>query len=134
MRIILDTNILVSVAISKRMRERLTKTLIDPGITIIANNELLEELQQVLQRPKMKRYLTNEQIESFLVFLGQRVEIVEVTSIVEVCRDPKDDYLLGLCKDGQVDYLISGDQDVLALKQFEQTKILTFSQFLIMAS
>jgi putative PIN family toxin of toxin-antitoxin system len=134
MRIILDTNILVSGAISKRMRERLTKVLTDPGITIIANNELLKELQQVLQRPKMKRYLTNEQIESFLVFLGQRVEIVEVTSIVEVCRDPKDDYLLALCKDGQVDYMISGDQDVLALKQFEATKILSLSQFLIMVS
>jgi predicted nucleic acid-binding protein len=54
--------------------------------------------------------------------------------ILDTNIDPKDDYLLGLCKDGQVDYLISGDQDVIALKQFEATKILSLSQFLIMAS
>ena len=51
-------------------------------------------------------------------------------STVEICRDPKDDFLLSLCIDGNAHYLLTGDKDLLALIKFGETNIVTFSHFL----
>ncbi len=55
--------------------------------------------------------------------------MVDVRSKVELCRDPKDNFLLALAKDGDADYLITGDADLLVLKEFEKTKIVTLAEF-----
>lgn len=57
------------------------------------------------------------------------IEIINVKSQIQVCRDPNDDFLLALAKDGTADYLITGDKDLLSLKKFEHTRIITFSEF-----
>jgi len=43
--------------------------------------------------------------------------------------DPKDNFLLALAKDGNADYLITGDNNLLSLKEFGKTKIVTLSEF-----
>jgi len=55
--------------------------------------------------------------------------LLKATSIVEVCRDPKDNYLLALAKGGEADFLISGDEDLLILKRFEDTEVVLISDF-----
>lgn len=56
--------------------------------------------------------------------------MVDVVSKVNVCRDWKDNFLLALSKDAKADYLISGDKDLLDLRKFGKTKILTLTEFL----
>ncbi len=56
-------------------------------------------------------------------------EKIDIHSNVEICRDKKDNFLLKLAKDGHADYLITGDNDLLVLNPFEQTKIITIRQF-----
>ena len=56
-------------------------------------------------------------------------EVVDVRSTVEICHDPKDNFFLALAKDGGTDYLITGDHDLLVLKEFEKTKIVELSEF-----
>ena len=58
-------------------------------------------------------------------------EIVSVTSNVNLCRDPKDNFLLSLAKDSKTNYLITGDKDLLDVKSFEVTKILTMTDYLM---
>jgi uncharacterized protein len=53
-----------------------------------------------------------------------------VTSEVSLCRDEDDNFLLALAKDSKADFLITGDKDLLVLKQFENTSILTLTEFL----
>lgn len=55
---------------------------------------------------------------------------VEVISEVDICRDPDDNHLLALCKDGKVDVLITGDKDLLVLKKFGKTRILAPADFI----
>jgi predicted nucleic acid-binding protein len=57
-------------------------------------------------------------------------EITYVESRIKLCRDPKDDFLLSLAKDSKADYLITGDYDLLELKEIGKTKILTIAEFL----
>lgn len=45
------------------------------------------------------------------------------------CRDEKDSFLLSLAVSGSADYLISGDDDLLMMKQISTTKIISFTEF-----
>jgi uncharacterized protein len=49
---------------------------------------------------------------------------------VAVCRDEKDNFLLSLAFDGNADFLITGDQDLLELKKYKRTRIMTITDFL----
>ena len=74
---------------------------------------------------------THKWLKCYLVsLLRRRAELVDVRSVVEACRDPKDNYLLALAKDGSADYLITGDLDLLTMEQFEKTKIVKLSEFI----
>lgn len=58
------------------------------------------------------------------------IDLIEVESIVTICRDPKDNFLLALAKDGKADYLITGDNDLLVLNKFGKTKIITITNLI----
>ena len=58
------------------------------------------------------------------------IDLIEVKSIVTVCRDPKDNFLLALAKDGKADYLLTGDKDLLDIIKFGKTKIKTITSFI----
>ena len=60
-----------------------------------------------------------------------RLKRVKSDSIVEKSRDPKDNFLLALCRDGKADYLVSGDADLLVLSRFENTEIKTMANFMM---
>jgi predicted nucleic acid-binding protein len=55
---------------------------------------------------------------------------VQIKSKIKACRDPKDDFLLSLAVDGKATHLITGDKDLLILKKFGKTKILTATEYL----
>jgi len=61
--------------------------------------------------------------------IDEIAEIVNVTSEISQCRDPKDNFLLSLAIDGKADYLLSGDKDLLVLKKIGNTEIKTISEF-----
>ncbi len=63
---------------------------------IILSLDLLEELNEVLERERFNRYVTSEEREEFLDVLVERAALVEIIETVEECRDRKDDKLLEL--------------------------------------
>ena len=69
-------------------------------------------------------------LEEILKTIGRYADFVKVQTKIEVCRDPKDNFLLSLSIDGNADYLLTGDQDLLDLIKFGETTILTISDFL----
>lgn len=131
MRLVIDTNLYVSALINSNSRQRLDRVLLDPEYTILLNDTLLAELDEVIHRPKFLRYLSPTQIDQFMNLLLERSTLVHTVSVVQISPDPKDDFLLALCRDGQADYLLTGNKiDLLALNQFEKTRITTLTAFL----
>lgn len=128
-RVILDTNIFISFLLTNDF-SKFDYLLNESKIELIYSKELLEELVEVTQRKKFKKYFDNEDVEQFLYELGLRAEMIDVTSEIEICRDPKDNFLLSLAKDSQADYLITGDKDLLVLKKMVKTKIITLTEYL----
>ena len=71
-----------------------------------------------------------QKVKDFLEFLESIAIKTEITSNVTLCRDPKDNFLLALAKDSKADYLLTGDNDLLILNRFENTKILKYIDFI----
>jgi putative PIN family toxin of toxin-antitoxin system len=128
LRIILDTNLWISFLISKKLK-KIDTLFENNAVLIIFSQELLEEFIHVARRPKLKKYFSESDILTLLDTFEAYGEMAEVISIIDVCRDSNDNFLLALAKDSNADFLITGDQDLLIIKKFEHTLILSYSEF-----
>ena len=127
-RAILDTNLWISYLISKRLSE-IDELFDRDDLLLLFSEELLDEFIGVASRPKFTSYFPDEDVEELLSLFDEFGEIIEVTSEVDLCRDPKDNFLLALAKDGNADFLVTGDEDLLVIRKFENTQILSYSAF-----
>lgn len=90
----------------------------------------MQEFLQVAGRPKFKKYFSSDDLEAILESIEEYADFVHVTTQTTLCRDPKDNFLLSLAIDGNADYLLTGDTDLLDIKKITYTEILTISHFL----
>lgn len=130
-RIILDTNLWVSFLISGKC-ERLDILLFDHHCKLLFSKELLEEFLEVTRRPKLRKYFELDDLTELLEVIEEYSEMVEVSTSVDLCRDPKDNFLLSLGIDGKADYLLTGDNDLLVIEKVGDLRICTISDFLSM--
>jgi putative PIN family toxin of toxin-antitoxin system len=128
-RIIIDTNLWVSFLITKDFT-KLDEIIFSRKGILVFSQELLEEFLAVAKRPKFRRFFSPSDIEDILETIDECADFVNVTTTVEVCRNPKDNFLLSLSVDGKADYLLTGDKDLLDLNKFKETTITTISEFL----
>ena len=128
-RIIIDTNLWISFLITKDYT-KLDEILFAKKAVLVFSQQLLDEFLEVAKRPKLRRFFSAEDIETLLETIEEYAIFVEVKSVVDMCRDPKDNFLLALSKDGKANILLSGDKDLLTLGKFGKTKILTISELL----
>ena len=113
------------------MRDKVGKVIADPTIDIYASEKLISEIEAVTKRPKIQRLITDESLASaFLSVIKDRILVINPETEVRVCRDPEDDFILSICKDAALDYLVTGDKDLLVLKSFEGTQIMTLEDFM----
>jgi putative PIN family toxin of toxin-antitoxin system len=128
-RIIIDTNLWISFLITKNFT-KLDEIIFSKKCVLVFSKELLEEFLTVAKRPKFRRFFSSSDIEEILETIQEYAEFIEVTSKTEVCKDPKDNFLLSLSMDGSADFLLTGDNDLLMLPKFRKTAIITISDFL----
>ncbi|MFM7344762.1 MAG: putative toxin-antitoxin system toxin component, PIN family [Tagaea sp.] len=96
---------------------------------ILISDGLIEELADVLARPKFAAYIEPADAREFLQALGGIATRVEVTAHVRVCRDPKDDHILALAQSGQAAAIVTGDKDLPALDPLGAVRILSPREF-----
>jgi len=127
-KIIIDTNIWISFLIGKSLKG-LQYYIDNQKILIITCNEQFQELIEVFRKSKLKKYFTVEQIYEFTELISEASENVSLKTNIELCRDPKDNYLISLAVDSKADYLITGDADLLELLEVGNTKIIKYRDF-----
>ena len=130
MRVVLDTNVVVSALLlpDSVPRQAFDKA-VDQGEIIISTPVLLE-LAEVLARTKLNKYLSEQERTRFLVALLKETELVSITQQINECRDAKDNKFLELAVCGNADVLVSGDRDLLVLNPFREIDIVTPRDFL----
>lgn len=132
LRLVVDTNVLVSSLISVNMMAVIRS--IARSHVLLYSTEQLAEFNQVLVRPKLKGRILGMHLEELTASLAAHGELVAVSSVVGLCRDPDDNYLLAMSKDGKADFLITGDDDLLVLKKFLRTRIISPAEFKLLRS
>lgn len=129
-RIVVDTNALVSrLLLPSSVPGQAVRKAAHHG-QLLASGATLEELADVLSRPKFDPYVTLEERQAFMLLFGRIVECVPITRRVRICRDPKDDAILDVALNGGADLIITGDHDLLSLGEFEDALILTPAAYL----
>ena len=134
MKIVFGNNIWISFLIGKRLAAlRFVFSRLD--VEIYYCDALEREYLDVAHRPKIMRYVDEKQVERvhrLMVTMCHKAETEELKPTL--VRDPKDVYLLALSEVVKADYLITGDTDLLDLKEYKQTEIIDFETFLPLLS
>jgi hypothetical protein len=130
-RYVFDTNVLVSAVLSAHSVPRRAFNSAFTTGTILMSYSIVNELNEVLSRPKFKRYLSAEKRDIFLWSLFRKARFIDVIKEkIDICRDAKDNQFLELAVNGEADFIISGDDDLLVLNPFRNILIVTPRIFL----
>jgi putative PIN family toxin of toxin-antitoxin system len=114
LKIVIDTNIWIRTLLGGRITLPVLKAWQDGKFQVVISQPLLDELDQVWQRPRLKKHIKAEHATILLEQLRWRGIMVSPSTVPPHCRDPKDYPVLATAIDGQADAIVSGDADLRA--------------------
>lgn len=128
MRVVIDTNVLVSAAISDRNPEAVILFVVaNPEFEWVVSAEILSEYKEVLSRGRLR--LTQEQKERWYKLLDEVTILIEVNIDIDFPRDQKDAKFLACAIAAEADFLITGDRDFSEVQTLGNTTIISVSSF-----
>jgi len=129
MKIVLDTNVFISSFFWGGNPRKLLTRVIDGKDSLFVSDEVLREVFSVMSRPKFN--VPSQQVAHFINSIQEvSFRVVPIGIVQGVCRDSDDDKILECAVLGNVDFIVSGDKDLLSLKEFRGIPIVTASEYL----
>jgi putative PIN family toxin of toxin-antitoxin system len=131
MRVVLDTNILISALLASTGNPAAIYDAWEEGrFTLLSCAEHLSEVGATLRKPKIAELIKPYRAGRLVNDLRQFAELIERLPQTQRSPDPTDDHLLALSEAGQADYLVTGDKGgLLTLRSHKGTRIVSASQF-----
>lgn len=126
MKVLLDTNILIAALIAKGTCADLLEHCV-LNHELFSSELLIAELRDKL-RTKFK-FNERDADEASGLMRSQMAIVVPRPLKKPVCRDPDDDVVLATAVSGSVDCIVTGDKDLLTLKQFQDVPIVSPREF-----
>ena len=128
MKIVLDTNVLVSGIFWGGAPSRILELWAKERIEVVVSPPILEEYGRVLAEMEHKR--PTGLSEDWNGFIVRHCVLIHPEGVFRLCRDPDDDKFLHCAVSAGAKVLLSGDKDLLVLKRVSETDILTPKAFL----
>lgn len=125
-RVVIDTNVFISGVFFGGNAQKILRLFQRGMLQILISPETEAELLAKLQKFQPEKQL----IEDLIAAIHRHATRCLPRQSVTVSRDPKDNMFLALAAEGNADFLITGDKDLLVLKQYKQTAIMTPATFL----
>jgi uncharacterized protein len=134
MRVVLDTNILVSALISRSgPTDRLYVAWKDRRFQLVTSIEQLDEFRRVTRYPRVKRLIDPSAAGVMYNQLRISAIVLDKLPTVNRSRDPGDNFLLAMAEAGAAEYLVTGDKrDILSLETHGNTRIINPTSMLRM--
>ena len=131
MRVILDTNVLVSSILSPGgTADLILRRWLEGGFALLMSAEQLSELRSTLRKPYIAMHTKPHDAGRLINLLRKLTVPVDPLPRVQRSADPDDDFLLAMAEAGDADYLVTGDQaGLLVLKRHKKTRIVSVAQF-----
>lgn len=131
MRLVVDTNVLVSAFLWQGTPGRLIEMAGENEITLYTSRTLIDELSEVLHRQRLSKQLvaTGLTAAQMVTHYRQLATLVTARQLAQrVSRDADDDVVLACALASRADLIVTGDKDLLVLKAFNGTPIMTAAQ------
>lgn len=126
MRVVLDANFIIAAAAARGVCEAVFELCLDQHQLIICEG-LLREIDEKL---RFKINVPAPVVAEYLQLLRNNAETVTPSAVdPESCRDPDDLVILGLVSPGNVEAIVTGDQDLLVLGSYEKARIISPREF-----
>lgn len=134
MRLVVDTNVLISALLAEASLPAHLIVLWREGrFDLLTSAGQLDELMRVTRYPKIRERLAPSLAGRLINELRDIAVTVKTLPPVKISPDPHDDYLLAIAVAGGADFLVTGDKrDLLALRHYQGTKIITVRDFLVL--
>jgi putative PIN family toxin of toxin-antitoxin system len=131
MRVVLDTNIIVSALIAPAGKPAaIIDAWLDGKFTLLTCATHLDELQATLHKPRVADLIKPYKAGRLVNQVRKLAEYIAPLPRVERSPDPTDDFLLALSEGGKADYLVTGDKSgLLALDRHKSTRIVSAREF-----
>jgi uncharacterized protein len=133
MRVVLDTNLLISALMSQSSPPaQLVDAWLAGRFTLVSSREQLAEFRRASRYPHVAPYIAAPEAGTLVNAIRALAVLPERLPVVNVAADPEDDYVLAMAKAGRADYLATGDRrsGLLSLGQSGRTRIVTAAQLL----
>jgi putative PIN family toxin of toxin-antitoxin system len=132
MRVVADTNILISALLAGRsLPARLLDLWRDGRIQLVTSAEQVDEMMRVTRYPKIRQRLNPALAGRLINELRDLAILVDRLPEIDASPDPFDNYLLATAQAGAAQYLVTGDKhDFLALGTFQGVQIIDIRSFL----
>jgi len=133
MRVVLDTNVLVSATLIRGGKEdRILRAWQRDAFELVLSPQILDEMGRALFYEKLRkaRWMTEEEVAALVRSVAREAILVPGRVRIEASRDPDDDKFLEAAIEGRAQYLVTGDKDLLKLKTHRGVRIVTPAAFL----
>ena len=128
MRVVFDTNILISaLVIPTSLSERVIFKIIEGEDSLVISKEISNELLSVLST---KFSSDREAISRVAINLSELAELVTPTKRVRIFKDEPDNRILECALCGKADVIVTGDKEMLKLREYEGVKIISLKEYL----
>ena len=122
MRVVLDTNIIVSALISPAGKPAaIVDAWLDGQFTLLTCATHLDELRSTLHKPRVAALIEPHKAGRLVNQVKKLAENIDPLPRVERSPDPMDDFLLALSEGGKADYLVTGDKSGLLALDWHKT-------------
>ena len=130
MKVVLDTNVLVSALIKAGKPRDLFNKLVK-GKQLVLSRDILEEFFEVVENPEIAKYTSEKDLDVFLKALKSAARIVQVKSKFKAVKeDPDGDIIISAAYDSKSNYIVSGDKHLLSLGEYRGIRIVTVDEML----
>jgi len=127
MKIIIDTNIVISGLFFGGYPRLIIESVVNNKIEAVASIEIIKEYKEVIYRYKNRTsFSLNDRLTKVFFHC---LNIIHTSTKLNVCRDKDDDKFIECAVDAHAHYVVSGDKDLLSLEEYEDITIITAKDF-----
>jgi len=130
MRVVIDTNILISAVFWTGKPKEILNGARKRSITFLTSEPLLKEMKDVLISKNRPFQISKKDANFIVEHLKKVGEVITTKSTLSICKDEPDNRVLECAIDGNADYIVTGDKQLLKVKEIRGVKIITSAKLL----
>ncbi|NOZ63612.1 MAG: putative toxin-antitoxin system toxin component, PIN family [Caldiserica bacterium] len=129
-KVVVDTNIFVSALLGSKPSRLILEAFVTGRVDLVISEALFRELMEVVGEDRLADFIKKEECEELAELLKTDAVWIKSEEKISACRDPKDNIVLESAVAGKVNFIVTGDNDLLVLSPFRNIPIVTPAKFL----